>query len=251
MSRGRGTVNKVFLVGRLGADPQVKNTPAGQAVANFNLAKNYVWKYKDGNQQDKTDWHRIQAWGKLAEIMGEKEMAARRKARIDKAVEAMREHMWDQEAGTFLSVERESMKKVPVATIGSWIPLHAGIPTKAQAKRMAEAVQTPSWQTPLPVPTVDRRDKRFKASGFWRGDVWPPTNYQVASGLAAYGHKDLASDIADKTVANAIKNGISEYYDSISGKTLGVDFLGMTCTVVTMMLDGLCRKHKLEVRKTR
>ena len=187
---------------------------------------------------------------RLAGIMGDKEMAARRKARVNKAVEAMRNHMWDKKAGTFLSVNRDTLEKIPVATIGSWIPLHAGVPTKAQARRMAEVLQTPSWQTPLPVPTVDRQDNRYKSNGYWRGDVWPPTNYQVASGLAAYGHKDLAADIADKTVANAIKNGISEHYDSISGRKLGVDFLGMTCTVVTMMLDDLCRKHKLEVSKT-
>jgi len=187
---------------------------------------------------------------RLAGVMGDKEMAARRKARVNKAVEAMRNHMWDKKAGTFLSVNRDTLEKIPVATIGSWIPLHAGVPTKAQARRMAEVLQTPSWQTPLPVPTVDRQDNRYKSNGYWRGDVWPPTNYQVASGLAAYGHKDLAADIADKTVANAIKNGISEHYDSISGRKLGVDFLGMTCTVVTMMLDDLCRKHKLEVSKT-
>jgi hypothetical protein len=187
---------------------------------------------------------------RLAGILGDKEMAARRKARINKAVEAMRNHMWDEKAGTFLSVHRDTLEKIPVATIGSWIPLHAGVPTKAQAKRMAEVLRTPSWQTPIPVPTVDRQDNRYKSNGMWRGDVWPPTNYQVAGGLAAYGHKDLAADIADKTVANAIKNGISEHYDSISGGKLGVDFLGMTCTVVTMMLDGLCRKHKLEVSKT-
>ena len=187
---------------------------------------------------------------RLAGILGDKKMAARRKARIGRAVEAMRKHLWDEKAGAFLSVNRDTLEKIPVATIGSWIPLHAGVPTKAQAKRMAEVLQTPSWQTPLPVPTVDRKDNRYKSDGFWRGDVWPPTNYQVVSGLAAYGHKDLAADIADKTVANAIKNGISEHYDSISGEKLGVDFLGMTCTVVTMMLDDLCRKHKLEVSKT-
>jgi glycogen debranching enzyme len=115
---------------------------------------------------------------------------------------------------------------------------------------MADVLQAPPWQTPLPVPTVDPKDKRFRSDGFWRGDVWPPTNYQVASGLAAYGHRELAAEIADKTVANAIKNGISEHYDSISGRKLGVDFLGMTCTVVTMMLDGLCTKHKLQVCKS-
>jgi len=119
------------------------------------------------------------------------------------------------------------------------------------AKRMAEVLRTPSWQTPLPVPTVDRKDKRWRSHGFWRGDVWPPTNYQIASGLASYGYRDLAADIADKTVANAIKNGISERYDSISGRKLGVDFLGMSCTVITMMLDGLCRKYYLKVRNTK
>jgi len=54
----------------------------------------------------------------------------------------------------------------------------------------------------------------------------------------------------DKTVANAIRNGISEHYDSISGRKLGVDFLGMTRTVVTMMLDGLCSEHELELKSS-
>ena len=105
--------------------------------------------------------------------------------------------------------------------------------------------------TPLPVPTVDRTDKRWKSDAFWRGDVWPPTNYQIASGLAAYGHTDLAADIADKTIANAIKNGISEHYDSVSGKPLGVRDYCMSCTLVTMMLDGLTGEHKLVPRQGR
>ncbi len=71
MSRGRGTVNKVILVGRLGADPQLKYTPSGKANASFNVATNLVWKDQDGNQQEKTDWHRVTAWGKLAEVIGE------------------------------------------------------------------------------------------------------------------------------------------------------------------------------------
>ena len=188
---------------------------------------------------------------RLAQIMGNKEMAARRKARIAKAVGAMREHMWDEAAGTFLSVKRDTLEKIPVATIGSWIPLAAGVPTESMARRMADVLRTPSWQTPLPVPTVDRNDKRWKSGGYWRGDVWPATNYQIAGGLAHYGYADLAADIADKTVANALKNGISEHYDSMTGAQLGVEYLGMTCTIVTMMLDGLCRDHDLKVRTRR
>ena len=185
---------------------------------------------------------------RLAELVGDRQMAARRKQRIDRAVKAMHDHMWDEEAGAFLSVRRATMEKVPVATIGSWIPLTAGVPTKAMAKRMAEVLATEAWQTPLPIPTVDRTDPRWKSNGFWRGDVWPSTNYQIARGLADYGHKTLATDIADKTVTNAIKNGINEHYDSVSGEGIGVKDYCMSCTLVTMMLDGLTQKYKVRLR---
>ena len=185
---------------------------------------------------------------RLAEIAGDKAMATRRKLRIEKGVKGMREHLWDEEAGTFLSVKRDTLEKIPVATIGSWIPLAAGVPTRAMAARMAGVLGSPAWMTPLPVPTVGRTDKRWKSHAFWRGDVWPPTNYQIAGGLVAYGHDEIAADIADKTVANAIKNGISEHYDSISGKPLGVKDYCMSCTLVTMMLDGLTREHQLKSR---
>lgn len=185
---------------------------------------------------------------RLARHVGDHQMAARREKRINKGGQAMREHMWDQEAGTFLSVKRDTLEKIPVATIGSWIPLWAGVPTQAMAERMAEVLASEAWQTPLPVSTVDRRDRRWKSRSFWRGDVWPSTNYQIAWGLAEYGHKALAADIADKTVANAIKNGINEHYDSVSGKGIGIKDYCMSCTLVTMMLDGLTQKYTLKCK---
>lgn len=186
---------------------------------------------------------------RLAEIMGDKAMAARRRERIAKGVEGMRTHMWDEESGAFLTVKRDTLEKIPVVTIGSWIPLAAGVPTEAQAKRMADVLGSPAWQTPLPVPTVDPGDSRWKSGAFWRGDVWPATNYQIASGLAAYGHRDLAADISDRTIANAIKNGLSEHYDSMTGKGLGVPDYSMASTILAMMLDGLSRKHQIRIRK--
>ena len=95
---------------------------------------------------------------------------------------------------------------------------------------------------------MDRTDARWNSDRFWRGDVWPSTNYQIASGLADYGYKDLAADIADKTVANAIENGISEHYDSVSGRPLGIRDYCMSSTLVTMMLDGLTRRYTLKPR---
>jgi glycogen debranching enzyme len=185
---------------------------------------------------------------RLAEAAGDPHMAARRKPFIDKAVQAMRDHMWDEKAGTFLSVKMSTMEKIPVATISSWVPLAAGVPTDEMAQRMAEVLSTESWQTPLPIPTVDRSDPRWKSSDFWRGDVWPSTNYQIASGLAAYGHKELAAVIADKTVENAIMNGISEHYDSVTGKPLGIPDYCMSASIATLMVDGLTRKYKLKLR---
>jgi len=64
-------VNKVILVGHLGVDPEVRFTPSGQAVANFRIATSESWKDKDGQKQERTEWHRIVVWGKLGELCGE------------------------------------------------------------------------------------------------------------------------------------------------------------------------------------
>jgi single-strand DNA-binding protein len=64
-------VNKVILVGNLGKDPEVRYTPSGQAVANFTMATNENWTDKQGQKQERTEWHRIVVWGKVAELCGE------------------------------------------------------------------------------------------------------------------------------------------------------------------------------------
>jgi single-strand DNA-binding protein len=62
-----GSVNKVILVGRLGDDPTVRYTAAGQAVANFSLATDETYKDRNGEKQKKTEWHKVVVWGKVAE----------------------------------------------------------------------------------------------------------------------------------------------------------------------------------------
>ena len=66
-----GGVNKVILIGNLGADPEVRFTPSGQAVANFRIATSESWNDKSGQKQERTEWHRIVVWGKLGELCGE------------------------------------------------------------------------------------------------------------------------------------------------------------------------------------
>lgn len=62
------TLNRVQLIGRLGADPELKFTQSGMAVATFNLATNRQWPGKDGTMQEETEWHTIVAWDKLAQL---------------------------------------------------------------------------------------------------------------------------------------------------------------------------------------
>lgn len=63
-------VNKVILVGNLGKDPELRYTASGQAVATFSLATTEKFKNKGGEQQERTEWHNVVAWGPLAEICG-------------------------------------------------------------------------------------------------------------------------------------------------------------------------------------
>lgn len=65
-------VNKVILIGRFGKDPEIRYTPSGTAVANFSIATSQEWKDKTtGEKQKKTEWHKIVAWRRQAELMGE------------------------------------------------------------------------------------------------------------------------------------------------------------------------------------
>jgi single-strand DNA-binding protein len=65
-------INKAILIGNLGRDPEVSYTPSGTAVAKFNIATSEKWKDKNtGEMQERTEWHRITAFGKLGEICGE------------------------------------------------------------------------------------------------------------------------------------------------------------------------------------
>ena len=60
-------LNKVMLIGYVGRDPEVRYTQTGQAVANFSVATSEKWKDRDGNRQERTEWHKIVAWGNVVE----------------------------------------------------------------------------------------------------------------------------------------------------------------------------------------
>ena len=67
----KGSLNKVLLIGHLGSDPESRFTTSGSAVTNFNLATNESWRSAEGETKDKTEWHRVVVFGKMAETVAE------------------------------------------------------------------------------------------------------------------------------------------------------------------------------------
>ncbi|MEX0801873.1 MAG: single-stranded DNA-binding protein [Candidatus Binatia bacterium] len=65
------SVNKVILIGNLGKDPELRFTSTGSAVANFSIATSEQWNDRDGNKQERTEWHNIVVWGKQGELCGQ------------------------------------------------------------------------------------------------------------------------------------------------------------------------------------
>jgi len=65
------SINKVFVLGNLGRDPETRYMPNGDAVTNFTVATSRYWKDKDGERKEETEWHRITCFGKTAEVAGE------------------------------------------------------------------------------------------------------------------------------------------------------------------------------------
>ena len=88
-------MNKAMIIGRLGKDPDLKYTPSGSAVCNFTVATSEKWKDKEGKTQEKTEWHKIVVWGKLAEVCG-KNLAKGRSVFLEGAINT---RSWDDKDG--------------------------------------------------------------------------------------------------------------------------------------------------------
>lgn len=107
-------VNKVILLGRLGADPELRYTADGTPVASFRIATSETWKDKNGNKQDKTEWHSIVAWRRLGEIAGE----YLKKGRLVYIEGRIRSREYEGKDGIkrkVVEIEATDMKMIPTA----------------------------------------------------------------------------------------------------------------------------------------
>ena len=150
-----GTVNRVFLIGRLGRDPELKYTPSGAPVAKFSLATDEVYKDHTGEQQRRTEWHNIVAWNKLAEICGQY-LTKGKQVYIEGSI---RSRQWEDQAGNkrtaYDIVARDMRMLGSKADSDRAATAAAAAPTAERAP----AEKTPAAAAPEPPPEPEITDE--------------------------------------------------------------------------------------------
>ena len=125
----------------------------------------------------------------------------------------------------FYSLDRDTDKKIRIRTIQGFLALTAGLASEEQAGELVKHLTDPSlFWSKYPVTTSAMDEPTFDPNGFWRGDMWPPTNHLIAIGLNRYGYHDVAIEIANKMQALVEKydGHAFERYNGVAGTSLGV-----------------------------
>jgi hypothetical protein len=135
---------------------------------------------------------------------------------------AMNALLWDERQGLYLDRHWDGRRSSRVAA-ANFLPLVAGVPDAARAERMLETLLDPArFWGPFAVPTISRDDPAFPDQQYWRGTIWPPTNYLICQGLRRYRFDEAAGTLAARGLALFLDTWRTyrlcrENYDSRSG----------------------------------
>lgn len=161
----------------------------------------------------------------MCQRTGRIEMMKKYQRRLDKRTRAIREKMWDPKTEFFYSIDRDTGEKIYIRTLQGFLTMTAGLASEEQARALVKQLTDPSlFWSKYPVTTSAMDEPTFKPNGFWRGDMWPPTNYLVAIGLNRYGYHDIAIEIANKMqeLVEKYDGHAFERYNGVAGTSLGV-----------------------------
>lgn len=138
-----GSINKVILIGRLGKDPEMRFTPSGKAVTNFTMATNEVWTDQNGEKQERTEWHRVVTWGKLAENCA-KLLSKGKQIYIEGRIQT---RQWDDKDGN---------KRYTTEIVANTMQLLS--PLDSQGTRMQDTSEDPGYGAAESVPSSPEFD---------------------------------------------------------------------------------------------
>jgi putative isomerase len=160
----------------------------------------------------------MDALGRMARILGRSREAEMWQRKSEALTVRMIEHFYDQQAGLFWS--QKDHRPIRVLTPFSLYPLWTGrMPAAIGERLVAHLRDEREFWTPHPLPTVAASDKKFDPQQMWRGPVWININAIFVEALTRSGYRDLARDLAERTLALVMgQNDIYEYYDPMTGE---------------------------------
>ena len=170
----------------------------------------------------------LECLSRIARILGDDPTARRLAADHRHLAATVNRVLWSETAGLYLD-ELPTGHSTRVAA-SNFLPLLAGIPSPARARRMIETLRDPHrFRGEWMLPTISRDDPAFADQHYWRGSIWPPMNYLVLQGLRRNGFARLAADLARKGaemfLADRRRTGMCrEYFDARTGRGCGQRF---------------------------
>lgn len=141
------SVNKVILIGNLGKDPEIRTTPQGTSLARFSVATSTTWKDNSGAKQERTEWHDVVAWEKLAQICGE----YLHKGKLVYVEGSLQTRSWEDQNG-----QKRSKTEIKANNVVMLSPRDAaragagGVGAGPEPREASEVAETPAYDDDVP-----------------------------------------------------------------------------------------------------
>lgn len=167
---------------------------------------------------------------KLAQLLGEEEIAADAKSMGQLALQGM-ERLWSEEFGQYVCFDRVAQLQINSPSIGGLLASFAPIP-EGRAMQVAETIRSIGENSKYLVASHPPLAAEFDELRYWRGPVWLIVNYMIANGMRRVGQDDIVARIAHDSIKLIETNGFAEYYGPISGEPCGGDSFTWTAAMV-------------------
>jgi hypothetical protein len=178
----------------------------------------------------------------IARILGED--PAPFEASAQKTAHAIDDKLWDEKLGVYLDYDLVADRPIDVFFAPNFLPLFAGIPDEARAKRMVDSLENDGFglsdENVTPVPSYDMRGFGFSPIEYWRGPVWLNINWFLMRGLESYGYHEHADRLRGTIVELCRGEGFHEYFDPTTGQGHGSDLFSWSAA---LLIDVLADKR--------
>lgn len=177
----------------------------------------------------------------IARVIGED--APPHDTRADNTAEAVNRKLWDEEHGTYLDFDLVAREPIRVYAAAGFLPLFAGIPDEARARRMVASLEQTGFglggEGVAAVPSYDPYGFGYSPVQYWRGPVWINIDWLLMRGLERYGFDEQTQQLRHSVVDLVRDAGFYEYFHPMSGAGHGSDFFSWTAALVLdVLMDG-------------